>query len=78
METLLIHLQRPLSEEEKIPIRQKQFDVLCAHLLFQYSSDILSAEQVSTLFRVSEDQCTEGALVRSMRHRRITSVKWYQ
>ena len=63
VETLLIHLQRPLLEEEKIPIRQKDFDNLCAHLPFQYSSEALSAEQASTLFRVSKDQHARDVLL---------------
>ena len=57
-EALLIHILRPLLEEEKIPIRQKKYDKLC----FPSSSDALSAEQVSTLFRVSQDQHAEAVL----------------
>ena len=61
VETLLIHLQRPLVEEEKIPIGQEDFDDLCPHLPFEYSGNALSAEQVSTLFRVSDDERASDA-----------------
>jgi len=63
VESLLCHLQRPLLEDEKIPIGQKDFDDLCADLPVQYASGALSAEQVSTLFRVSEDQHAKQVFV---------------
>ena len=54
-------LHQPLLEEEKIPVSQREFDDLCAHLPFPYSSETLSAEQVLTLFWVSEDQHARDA-----------------
>ena len=50
------HLQRPLEEEEKIPITQKDLD----ELLVPYSGDrlltSLSTRHLLTLFRVSADK----------------------
>ncbi|PVF98299.1 hypothetical protein CPB86DRAFT_733261 [Serendipita vermifera] len=54
LQTLHIHLQQPLTEEEKVPISQDQFDKLCVR--YSSSSSRLQAEQLSTLFRVSEDE----------------------
>ncbi|KAG8811075.1 hypothetical protein FRC19_004115 [Serendipita sp. 401] len=54
--TLLKHLQTPLSEEEKVPVSQEQFD----HLVTTYNPDApkgeLGAEKVAALFRVNEEE----------------------
>jgi hypothetical protein len=54
VDDLLVHLQQPLSEEEKIPISQHTFDGLCV----PYSGNVsaLNPEQLSALFRVSADE----------------------
>ena len=52
---LRAHLQLPLREEEKIPISQSEFD----DLINSFSADIpqiLTAEELATLCRVSEDE----------------------
>jgi hypothetical protein len=53
LQSLRIHLQQPLAEDEKIPISQHQFD----RLSYSVRGGTLSAEEVKTLFRVSEDEC---------------------
>jgi hypothetical protein len=57
LHNLMLHLQHPLAEDEKIPISQDSFDDLTkvsSKVLFPESA--LSAEEAKTLFRVSEDE----------------------
>ena len=56
VETLRTYLQQPLKEEEKIPISQKCFNELCVPYSIWPPGNDLSAEQLSTLFRVSADE----------------------
>jgi hypothetical protein len=53
---LRLHLQRPLEEQEKIPISKRKFGWLCTPYSEGSRVDELSAEQLSTLFRVSKDE----------------------
>ena len=56
------YLQRPLAQDEKIPIPQRRFDRLSKHPFLAESSELaLSCEQVATLFRVSTDEWAEEA-----------------
>jgi hypothetical protein len=56
LKTLVSHLQTPLREEEKVPVTQEEFN----DLIIPYSLDSprseLRAEQVSTLFRISDEE----------------------
>ena len=61
IDALRAHLQRPLREDEKIPISQKKFDALCATYILQAPEDRVTAQQLSTLFRVSADERAERA-----------------
>jgi hypothetical protein len=74
LKTLVSHLQTPLREEEKVPVTQEEFN----HLVRPYSLaspySELRAEQVATLFRVSDEEkahdihnVLEYALMRSSR-----------
>jgi hypothetical protein len=56
LEILRTHLQQPLTEEEKIPIPQRQFDKLCVPYSSASPENALSPKQASTLFRVSTDE----------------------
>ena len=60
LQTLRSYLQQPLTDEEKIPISQHEFDWLCVPLK-QSRGYALRAQQLSTLFRVSADECAPGA-----------------
>ncbi|KAG8810560.1 hypothetical protein FRC18_003997, partial [Serendipita sp. 400] len=61
--TLLGHLRTPLSEEEKVPISQAEFD----HLVTIYNPDSpkseLRAENVAALFRDTDDEEAHSILV---------------
>src|SRR5258707_7174014 len=50
---LSTYLQQALTEPEKIPISQKRFDQLCVAYSRESSMSALSAQELSTLFRVS-------------------------
>jgi hypothetical protein len=56
VEALRLYLQQPLTEEEKIPISQSNFDRLCVPFSTESPGSALCAQQLSTLFRVSPDQ----------------------
>jgi hypothetical protein len=56
LQALRSHLQKPLTEEEKIPISQEAFDELCACSPSELPRDALNVEQLSILFRVSTEQ----------------------
>jgi hypothetical protein len=59
---LRAYLQRPLAEDEKIPIPQRRFDRLSKHPFLAESPELaLSHEQVATLFRISTDEWAEDA-----------------
>jgi hypothetical protein len=61
LQTLGTYLQQPLIEEEKIPISQNQFNKLCVPYSIESPRNALSAEQLSTLFRVSADERARDA-----------------
>ena len=48
---LRAHLDRPLAEDEKVPIPQREFDLMLRDLTS------LNPGQLATLFRVSEEEC---------------------
>ena len=52
---LLLHLQQPLAKNEKIPISQERFNALCVPYSQESRWSSLTAQQLSTLFRVSTD-----------------------
>jgi hypothetical protein len=56
LQNLHIYLQRPLAEDEKIPIPQDEFDWLSRNM--EHPEFELSAEQLAALFRVSTDERT--------------------
>jgi hypothetical protein len=60
VDNLLVYLQQPLREEEKIPISQHTFDSLC--VLYSGGSRVsaLDPQQLSALFRVSADERATG------------------
>lgn len=51
---LRIHLQLPLTDEEKIPISQSAFDRLVTPFTVSNPTLTLTADKLATLFRVSE------------------------
>jgi hypothetical protein len=62
LHNLMIHLQHPLAEDERIPISQDSFDNLTKFSSeFLFPEAALSAEEAKTLFRVSEDESARPA-----------------
>ena len=59
IDDLRLHIQKPLEEDEKIPISRKKFDSLCVPHALQARVDTVSDQQLSTLFRVSADRRAE-------------------
>ena len=57
---LYVYLSRPLDEQEKIPIPQSAFDKLLAPLSGDVTINTLTAEQLSTLFRISSEEYAES------------------
>jgi hypothetical protein len=57
VEALRTHLRQPLKEEDKIPISKKLFDRLCVRYPQGSRVNALSSHELSTLFRVSGDEC---------------------
>lgn len=57
VDALRIYLQQPLKEEEKVPIQQTVFDGLCFPHIDQHGA--LTAQQLSTLFRVSTNESAD-------------------
>jgi hypothetical protein len=57
LQNLHIYLQRPLAEDEKIPISQDKFDWLSTNPSLAVAPDLaLIAEQLGSLYRVSIDE----------------------
>ena len=50
------YLQLALTDEEKVPISKMTFDSLCTPRSWESCQNELTEEQLSTLFRVSEDE----------------------
>jgi hypothetical protein len=50
------HFQRPLEDDEKIPISQEEFDWVCASHSAASPQLLLSHEELSTLYRVSANE----------------------
>jgi hypothetical protein len=48
------HLGKPLAEEEKIPVTQNEFDGLVSEASLESPRAEVTAEQLATLFRISE------------------------
>jgi hypothetical protein len=56
VESLRLHLQQALQPEEKIPISQKKFDLLCVPFSAVAPKTEITSQALSTLFRVSADE----------------------
>jgi len=54
VDALRIYLHQPLTEEEKIPIPQHSFDILCFPYIDEYGA--LTDQELLTLFRVSTNE----------------------
>lgn len=64
--TLLGHIQTPLQEDEKVPISQEDFDYLVQKFELTAHNISLKAENVSKLFRVSDDEEARPIVTRFM------------
>jgi hypothetical protein len=62
VEALRLYLQQPLTEEEKIPISQSNFDRLCVPFSAESPGSALCPQRLSTLFRVSADKRARGII----------------
>jgi hypothetical protein len=57
---LRIHLQLPLTEEEKVPITQNAFDRLVTPFSIDNPTPALTAVKLATLFRVSKEESAKS------------------
>jgi len=64
LQNLRTHLQRPLTDQEKIPISQDEFNELCVPFSSESRDNALNASQLSALFRVSEDERARDAYLK--------------
>ena len=60
LQSLCTYLQQPLTDQEKIPISQGKFNRLCVPLSQETRDNTSSAQELSTLFRVSKDECARS------------------
>ena len=56
LQNLRTHLQQPLTDQEKIPISQDEFNQLCVPFSSESRDNALNASQLSALFQVSQDE----------------------
>ncbi|PVF99943.1 hypothetical protein CPB86DRAFT_796109 [Serendipita vermifera] len=71
LQLLRAHLQQPLTEEENVPVTQKEFNDPCVPYSDESPGTALSDKQLSTLFRVSAEEEALGP-----RSTLTTAIRW--